>query len=353
MRRQVSEPYPEAWIATDTEAEFVGTFRQLKKVSGQFGDTWVAVFEEHTTGTLRSVWLNHAVLRNEIALVAPKPGELVVIRYHGRVHPEGGGQPYALYRVAVDRPDGPGIDWADISPEVRNPRPAGDPETSEFAAARRRGRHPLLTGGPNVKILAIAAAAAALTVAAPAGASSTDACAQAGSAAEHVPGADVGGAGNLRRDHGGPLLDGDVPARLHPGQPDDPHDRGNRQARQDRCARLGREGRLHPHRRVSLDDPVGGRQGDAPHGVAVDGGDHDHAAAPGTAGRARAARQADRDPRPRAAREREGAASPARRAPRRGARPRRRRRAARATRRPACASKTGCSRRRSARSASS
>jgi hypothetical protein len=44
-------------------------------------------------------------------------GETVLIRYLGRVEPEGGGEPYFNYRVAVDREEPKEIDWRAIAAE--------------------------------------------------------------------------------------------------------------------------------------------------------------------------------------------------------------------------------------------
>ena len=113
LQKQTEEDHPEAWIADENDAEFVGIFRRLKRAPSKFGMAAVAIFEDPRSGMLRSVWLHHTVLRNALYELQPKPGELVLIRYTGREAKEDGTD-YANYRVAVDRPNDPGLSWEQV-----------------------------------------------------------------------------------------------------------------------------------------------------------------------------------------------------------------------------------------------
>jgi hypothetical protein len=62
-----------------------------------------------------SVWLLHQVLENELARLAPQPGEVVAVRFDGLQTPKGGGKPYRKFSVLVDR-DGSTIDWGGPRP---------------------------------------------------------------------------------------------------------------------------------------------------------------------------------------------------------------------------------------------
>lgn len=67
-------------------------------------------------GIDHSVWLTHAVLRREFARQRVELGETVLIRYQGKVRPDGGGDEYASYKLVVDRPrPAAGIDWDAIA----------------------------------------------------------------------------------------------------------------------------------------------------------------------------------------------------------------------------------------------
>ncbi len=62
--------------------------------------------------------------------VAPRIGELVANKYEGKVEPRGGGAPYEMYRVVVDRED-VGADWDGLD---RDEQPPEQPPAAEIAA---------------------------------------------------------------------------------------------------------------------------------------------------------------------------------------------------------------------------
>src|SRR6185369_17041791 len=109
------EPLPESWKPEKDGEEIVGTFVRLDKATTEFGPSWIVVLDTGE-GVLRSVWLYHQSLQNEMRRAAPKPGELVGVRYEGK-KPVKNPQPgkkntYNAYRVVVDRPrDESPPDW--------------------------------------------------------------------------------------------------------------------------------------------------------------------------------------------------------------------------------------------------
>jgi hypothetical protein len=112
LKNQTEQQHPEPWIGDENDSEFVGIYRKLKRAPSKFGMVPVAIFEEQS-GTLRSVWLHHTVLKNALYELDPKPGELVLIRWMGREAKEDGTD-YVNYRVAVDRPNDPGLSWESV-----------------------------------------------------------------------------------------------------------------------------------------------------------------------------------------------------------------------------------------------
>jgi len=79
------------------------------------------------------VWLWTSVLRAEFERLSPQAGELVAIRYEGRVEARDGRPAYEKHRVIVDR-DGAGpLDWGapadEPTPAAEHPRhPATPPD---------------------------------------------------------------------------------------------------------------------------------------------------------------------------------------------------------------------------------
>jgi hypothetical protein len=118
LRAQADRDYPQSWIWRRPGDELVGVVTAIRpSVHTAHGPRPVVELEELGTGTAWSLWLIHTVLRNEFARRRPVPGETVLVRYLGRVEPDGGGAPYEDYKVVVDR-GAEGVDWHAIAPEV-------------------------------------------------------------------------------------------------------------------------------------------------------------------------------------------------------------------------------------------
>jgi hypothetical protein len=117
LREQADREWPEAWKPRQPGDEIVGTVTAIRPAVGTaYGPVPVIELAELGTGRPVAWWLIHTVARNEAARVRPALGESILVRYLGRVQPDGGGPSYASYKLAVDRPDeGSEIDWSAIA----------------------------------------------------------------------------------------------------------------------------------------------------------------------------------------------------------------------------------------------
>jgi hypothetical protein len=125
LRQGADEPTPEAWIPSEEDSLFVGTFVRLDSALSKFGPTFVATLQDLRTGELRSVWLYQTALRSQFARAHPAPGENVAIRYRGRKIGDNG-QEYVDFKVFVDRPKDGGVPWSAVA--ATNP---GDDDLEE------------------------------------------------------------------------------------------------------------------------------------------------------------------------------------------------------------------------------
>jgi hypothetical protein len=136
LRERADRDYPQAWIPEAEGDELVGVVIGVQPaVATSYGPVPVVEVEDglHTGW---SVWLTHTVLRREFERQRVALGETILIRYLGKVTPEGGGPAYESYRLVVDRPDqNTDVDWTaiaerydgtTITPPARS-QPAADP----------------------------------------------------------------------------------------------------------------------------------------------------------------------------------------------------------------------------------
>lgn len=133
LRERADRQYPESWVPKAAGDTIAGEFVRLDTGTTSYGEQTIAVLREQN-GVERSVWLLHAVLRNELAKLRPKPGELVLIRYDGKKDSAAGTR-YAAYRVEVDREQAP-TDWdaladADDVPDEAGPVASDVPADTE------------------------------------------------------------------------------------------------------------------------------------------------------------------------------------------------------------------------------
>jgi hypothetical protein len=86
--------------------------RVVMQAPTSYGPAPVVELELPRSGQRISIWLFHKVLRQSFERERVRLGELVLIRYLGKKHPEGGGNAYDNYRLVVDRKEEGGEpDW--------------------------------------------------------------------------------------------------------------------------------------------------------------------------------------------------------------------------------------------------
>jgi hypothetical protein len=103
LHEEMEQPAPPAWIPENPGDEIAGTLVDYNPAAHTKRGQSPVVTLQGPRGGRRSVWLHHTVLRNEFIKARVTYGEFVVIRYLGRIEPDGGGEPYAAYKVHVDR----------------------------------------------------------------------------------------------------------------------------------------------------------------------------------------------------------------------------------------------------------
>lgn len=136
MREKLDQGYPDGWRFNAETPEIIGVFRRLEEgYTRQYGACPIMILAELRSKTEWSVWLFHAVLRNQLARMKPEPGEVVAVRWLGKRKPESGGNEYDDYRVVVNRGQAGAVDWSKIGDAAEAPAdddaPFGD--RSEYA----------------------------------------------------------------------------------------------------------------------------------------------------------------------------------------------------------------------------
>jgi hypothetical protein len=144
VERTVSER-PTSWRPDQPELEhpnpLVGLLARVDTGHTSFGARTIAVVRD-PAGREWGVWLLHKVLADEFAEQAPKIGELLAIRYLGRVQPDGDRPAYVRYRVVVDR-DGPSVGERTAEPPVQpSERPAEGSATRDEGSGMPGDRAP-------------------------------------------------------------------------------------------------------------------------------------------------------------------------------------------------------------------
>src|SRR5215471_6912954 len=129
LRAAADRGYPQAWIPEEPGDEIAGVVTSVRPAAPTaYGSVPVVELEELGGPTPWSVWLVHAVLRREFVRQSPQPGEAILIRYLGKVQPEGGGAAYESYKLVVDRPtEGNEVDWTRLAARYDPDLLAGEP----------------------------------------------------------------------------------------------------------------------------------------------------------------------------------------------------------------------------------
>jgi hypothetical protein len=127
LQEQADREYGQAWIPQAEGDEIAGVITAIRPVvHTTYGAVPVVELEEIGVRASWSIWLVHTVLRREFVRQRPTVGEVILIRYLGKVSPDGGGAAYESYRLVVDRPDQNDVDWTAIA-EKYDPDLASEP----------------------------------------------------------------------------------------------------------------------------------------------------------------------------------------------------------------------------------
>jgi hypothetical protein len=116
LQAKAEEALPESWKPGEPGTPFaklIGKVVRYEKGTTSYGDCPIVVVESlRNQGRYASLWIFGTVLPNAFKKQQPRRGEVILVEYLGMKHPDGGGQPYQNWRVAVDRPEGQdGLDF--------------------------------------------------------------------------------------------------------------------------------------------------------------------------------------------------------------------------------------------------
>lgn len=108
----------------DTSNPLYGKFMRMEAATSDFGPYWRMIIEKSdssgvVTGEEVSVALFHTVLKNELAKLQPRVGDLLGLRYDGK-KPRPGQQPIQMYTVRIDRPAAQEFNWGSLNPNEQS-----------------------------------------------------------------------------------------------------------------------------------------------------------------------------------------------------------------------------------------
>ena len=144
LNQQADQENPPGWQPENEGEELFGQVIKVNEAAPtKFGSAPVVTIRK-PSDELVSLWLLHTVLRREFIRAKPSLGEWVLVRYTGRVQPDGGGSAYETYTVVLDRKEG-ALDWGSIgemygdnmtseppsTTQTDAPLPAGTPEADD------------------------------------------------------------------------------------------------------------------------------------------------------------------------------------------------------------------------------
>jgi len=117
LLNRLNEQQPETLRLAPGEV-FLGTYVRLEKGHTlEWGEKWIMVLAA-PTGELRSLWLLHTVLIDELTKLRPRPGDRIGVKYLGKLQPKNGKGPgYHAYRVASSGEAGRHT-WEHVAGEV-------------------------------------------------------------------------------------------------------------------------------------------------------------------------------------------------------------------------------------------
>jgi hypothetical protein len=114
---ELDKEWPPAWVPENAGDAITGVVVGVNPAAPTRNGPCPVVTLRGPNGGERSIWLWHRVLRGKFVRANVHLGETVAIRFDGMQEPKGGGQEYANYSFAVDRPGGDSgaPDWTKIA----------------------------------------------------------------------------------------------------------------------------------------------------------------------------------------------------------------------------------------------
>jgi hypothetical protein len=123
LAARAERPPPQSWLPENPDeghpAQLVGELVRVEDNYTRFGPCKIAILRD-PAGVEWSVWLIRTVLRSEFEKQRPRVGDVVLVKYQGKVSPKGGGDPYHGYELLVDRDETAGADvgWGAVEPSA-------------------------------------------------------------------------------------------------------------------------------------------------------------------------------------------------------------------------------------------
>jgi hypothetical protein len=122
---------PEMWDPQPGDQLIGELIGYEERTSNRIGDFRTAIVEDLDSGEQVAVFLTRSVLKNEFEKQAPRPGDTVGIKYHGRQLARNGETEYHRYSLRVVRAEGSAPPVVQAAGSGR----AGGPERSQGSAS--------------------------------------------------------------------------------------------------------------------------------------------------------------------------------------------------------------------------
>lgn len=135
LREQLDQGFPPSWKPDTPGETLTGIFVARDVGPTQYGPKFIVVLENPSTKERTSVWLLHTALESQFRRAQPNIGELVAIKYEGKVMAKDGKNEYDNWTVMVDRPAATSFDWG--SPGAAVGQRASDAAPPAGAATER------------------------------------------------------------------------------------------------------------------------------------------------------------------------------------------------------------------------
>lgn len=127
LSARAEEPLPESWKPSKEGDRIIGRVVRYERGVTGWGPAVICVVESlRRPGTFAAIWVFGTVLSNAFIREQPRRGEVILVEYRGKVHPQGG-QEYKDWRLVVDRAGGAGLDAAEAFGQPPDEPPAAAP----------------------------------------------------------------------------------------------------------------------------------------------------------------------------------------------------------------------------------